>query len=43
MALEYTKEQLNNFDNSTLVELFLVQQSQLKDIDAKLQPLLEFC
>lgn len=41
MAVEYTEEQLNNFDKSTLVQLFLVQQSQLKDIDQKLQLLLE--
>lgn len=36
MAMEYTEEQLNHFDKSTLVQLFLVQQSQLKDIDQKL-------
>lgn len=41
MAMEYTEEQLNNFDKSTLVQLFLVQQSQLKDIDQKLQLLRE--
>ena len=41
MAMEYTEEQLNNFDKATLVQLFLVQQSQLKDIDQKLQLLLE--
>ena len=41
MTMEYTEEQLNNFDKSTLIQLFLVQQSQLKDIDAKLQLLLE--
>ena len=41
MAVEYTEEQLNSFDKSTLVQLFLVQQSQLKDIDQKLQLLLE--
>lgn len=41
MAMEYTEEQLNNFDKTTLVQLFLVQQSQLKDIDQKLQLLLE--
>lgn len=29
MAMEYTEEQLNNFDKATLVQLFLVQQSQL--------------
>lgn len=41
MALEYTEEQLNSFDKNTLVQLFLVQQSQLKEIDTKLQLLLE--
>ncbi len=41
MAIEYTEEQLNNFDKTTLVQLFLVQQSQLRDIDQKLQLLLE--
>lgn len=39
--MEYTEEQLNNFDKTTLVQLFLVQQSQLRDIDQKLQLLLE--
>ncbi len=29
MAMEYPEEQLNNFDKATLVQLFLVQQSQL--------------
>ena len=41
MAMESTEEQLNNFDKSTLVQLFLIQQSQLKDTDQKLQLLLE--
>ena len=41
MALEYTEEQLNSFDKNTLIQLFLVQQSQLKEIDIKLQLLLE--
>lgn len=41
MAMEYTEEQLNNFDKTTLVQLFLAQQSQLQDIDRKLQLLLE--
>ncbi len=36
MAIEYTEEQLNNFDKATLIQLFLVQQEQLKDIDKKL-------
>lgn len=41
MAMEYTEEQLNHFGKSTLIQLFLAQQSQLKDIDRKLQLLLE--
>ena len=41
MAMEYTEEQLNNFDKSTLVQLFLAQQSQLQDINRNLQLLLE--
>lgn len=41
MAMEYTEEQLNNFDKATLVQLFLAQQSQLQDIDKKLQLLIE--
>lgn len=41
MAMEYTEEQLNNFDKATIVQLFFVQQSQLQDIDWKLQLLLE--
>lgn len=41
MAMEYTEEQLNSFDKTTLIQLFLVQQAQLKDIDGKLQLLLE--
>ena len=41
MAMEYTEEQLNNFDKATIAQLFLVQQSQIQDIDRKLQLLLE--
>ena len=41
MAMEYTEEQLNHFNKDTIIQLFLVQQSQLKDIDRKLQLLLE--
>lgn len=41
MAMEYTEEQLNKFDKSTIVQLFLAQQSQLVDIDKKLQLVLE--
>ena len=41
MAVEYTREQLNNMSHETLVQLFLAQQDQLKEIDNKLQLLLE--
>lgn len=41
MAMECTEEQLNNFDKATLVRLFLVQKSQLRDIDRKFQLRLE--
>lgn len=41
MAMEYTEEQLNKLDKTALVQLFLMQQAQLKDIDHKLQLLLE--
>lgn len=41
MAIEYTEEQLNNLDKETIIQLFLAQQSKLKDIDQKLQLVLE--
>ena len=41
MAKTYTEEQLNTFDKATLVQLLLMQQSQLQEIDKKLQLLLE--
>jgi hypothetical protein len=41
MALKYTKEQLNNLDKTTLLQLILVLQQQLENIDKKLQLLLE--
>ena len=41
MAMEYAEEQLNKLDKTALVQLFLMQQAQLKDIDHKLQLLLE--
>ncbi len=41
MAVQYTEEQLEHFDKATIIQLFLVQQSQLKDIDNKLQLVLE--
>ena len=41
MSKIYTEEQLNKFDKSTLVQLFLMQQEQLSEIDRKLQLVLE--
>lgn len=41
MAMEYAEEQLNKLDKTALVQLFLMQQAQLKDIGHKLQLLLE--
>lgn len=41
MAMEYTEEQLNKFNKATIVQLFLSQQSQLRDIDHNLQLVLE--
>lgn len=41
MAVLYTEEQLNTFDKTTLVQLFLAQQSQLEAIDHNLQLVLE--
>ena len=41
MAITYTEEQLNKFDKDTIIQLFLAQQEQLRDIDQKLQLLLE--
>ena len=41
MAITYTEEQLNKFDKETIIQLFLAQQEQLKDIDQKLQLVLE--
>ena len=37
MALEYTEEKLNSLDKETLIQLFLSQQEQLKQIDHNLQ------
>ena len=37
MALEYTEEKLNSLDRETLIQLFLSQQEQLKQIDHNLQ------
>ena len=41
MALEYTEEKLNSLDKETIIQLFLVQQEQLKQIDHHLQLVLE--
>ena len=41
MALEYTEEKLNSLDKETLIQLFLSQQEQLKQIDQTLQLALE--
>lgn len=41
MAMEYTEEQLKKLNKDTIVQLFLAQQAQLKDIDNKLQLVLE--
>jgi len=41
MALEYTEEKLNSLDKETLIQLFLSQQEQLKQIDHNLQLVLE--
>lgn len=41
MALEYTEEKLNSLDKETVIQLFLAQQEQLKQIDRTLQLVLE--
>lgn len=41
MALEYTEEKLNGLDKETIIQLFLSQQEQLKQIDHNLQLVLE--
>lgn len=41
MALEYTEEKLNSLDKETVIQLFLSQQEQLKQIDHTLQLVLE--
>ena len=41
MALEYTEEKLNSLDKETVIQLFLSQQEQLKQIDHNLQLVLE--
>ena len=41
MALEYTEEKLNSLDKETIIQLFLAQQEQLKQIDHHLQLVLE--
>ena len=41
MALEYTEEKLNSLDKKTVIQLFLSQQEQLKQIDHNLHLVLE--
>ena len=41
MALEYTEEKLNSLDKETIIQLFLAQQEQLRQIDQNLQLVLE--
>ena len=41
MALEYTEEKRNGLDKETIIQLFLSQQKQLKQIDHNLQLVLE--
>ena len=41
MAFEYTGEKLNSLDKETIIQLFLSQQEQLKQIDHTLQMVLE--
>lgn len=41
MAFEYTEEKLNSLDKETIIQLFLSQQEQLKQIDHTLQMVLE--
>ena len=40
-SLEYTEEKLNSLDKETVIQLFLSQQEQLKQIDHNLQLVLE--
>ena len=37
MALEYTEEKRNSLDKETIIQLFLMQQEQLRQIDHHLQ------
>lgn len=41
MALEYTEEKLNSLDKEAIIQLFLVQQEQLKQIGHHLHLVLE--
>nr|WP_300838621.1 IS66 family transposase [uncultured Acetatifactor sp.] len=41
MALEYTEEKLNRLDKEAIIQLFLSQQEQLRQIDHNLQLVLE--
>ena len=33
MALEYTEEKLNSLDKEAIIQLFLIQQEQLKQLE----------
>ena len=39
MAMKFTEEQLNSFDKSMLIQLFLNQQEQLEKVSADLRSL----
>ena len=39
MAMKFTEEQLNSFDKSMLIQLFLNQQEQLEKVSADLHSL----
>lgn len=41
MVLKYTEEKLNGLDKGTIIQLFLSQQEQLRQIDHNLQQVLE--
>ena len=41
MQMRYTEEKLNSLDKETIIQLFLSQQEQLKQIDQTLQLVLE--
>lgn len=41
MVMGYTEEKLNSLDKETIIQLFLAQQEQLRQIDQNLQLVLE--